>query len=119
METGLSRKVTFFIILLMIGPVMAGERNYNFEIITMFAPNTVILPKDQISASIIDVEFNPPIIKQILLDKSAQSISLAFPNADPADSVLPVRINTKRFIKRVPIDLVYIITVSDSTLETN
>jgi hypothetical protein len=76
-----------FWIVITCGSIYATN-SVDYEIITMFGENVVEMPFGASSASISDVKFKPDSIKQILLNYDAQTISKAFPDYNPADSLI-------------------------------
>lgn len=61
---------------------------FDHEVITMFEEGTVEMPLGSQTAAINDVIFDPSVLKTILLDHTAETISIAFPDYSPADSLI-------------------------------
>jgi len=88
--------------------------NYDYQIITMFAKDVVSLPTGQSSATIKATTFSNKNIKTALINLSAQTIEKAFPDYDPADSLLESPRFPGLFAKQPALDRIYKITLSNS-----
>jgi subtilisin family serine protease len=73
----------------------------------MFRPGVLDWPIGEKTIAVEDAKFTPPEIKDVLLAYTAQTISLAFPDADPADSIRYCKLDPKKVVYRIDIDLVY------------
>ena len=83
-----TNQVVIMLFIILVCGISRAAEPVDFEIITMFAEKVVEMPKGMISAPISDVNFDPPTIKETLLRHKAHTISIAFPDYDPADSLI-------------------------------
>lgn len=88
---------------------------YDQEILIMVKEGTVQMPLGQASAAVEDVTFTPPEIKQTLLDHTAKTISMVFPDFDPADTLFETRIGTT-IVRKLDLHLEYKIYLTDARL---
>ena len=79
----------------------------------MFQEGVVAMPGGAESVAVSEVNFEPEIIKDILLEHTAQVISVAFPNFDPQDTLVESPRFPGLFAKQSNLSLVYRITVAD------
>ena len=93
--------------------IVYGANPVDYEIITMFGEKVVVMPQGMISASISDVGFCPEAIKETLLNHHAHTISMAFPDYDPADSLIESPRFPGLFAKQPALDRIFRIVVDD------
>lgn len=87
--------------------IIMANPDYEHEVLTMFKRGTVTMPMGQVSAPVEQVLFDPPIIKNVLLNHKAQTISIAFPDYDPADSIIVSPRDPNLWFKQMELDLIY------------
>lgn len=88
---------------------------FDHEVITMFAEGTVQMPLGSQTAAINDAIFDPAVLKTILLDHSAETISVAFPDYSPADSLIESPRFPGLFARQARLDLIFRIELADAT----
>lgn len=93
---------------------LAGAAIYDNEIIVMFALGAVDWPPGETTMNIYNVDFTPPQLKDVFIAHGAQIISLAFPNADPADTIKYNSYDPTKFVRKIKTELVYKILLQDS-----
>src|SRR3990170_4425004 len=113
LEMGDTMKCRIFIVALCIIAAYSLTRGAEFdrEVITMFQEGAVEMPAGMESARISEVNFNPEVIKDILLEHTAEVISVAFPEFDPQDTLIESPRFPGLFAKQSNLSLVYRITV--------
>jgi subtilisin family serine protease len=102
-----------FIMLLLCSCAIAANSPYENEILTMFVRGAVELPSGQSISTVKDATFSNSFIKNDLIEYGATTISMAFPNFDPADSIRYSRIDSSIVVHRMEIDLVFKIFLTD------
>jgi len=86
---------------------------YENEIIIVAKEGTVEMPPESITAGIEDVIFNPPEIAETLIGYGAETVTIAFPEYDPADTIFTTRMGT--FITRkLDLHLIFKVFIGDS-----
>lgn len=93
-------------------PINAQEL-YDNEIIIIVKEGTVQMPLGATTAAVEDVTFNPPGIKQTLLTHSAETVTVAFPDYDPADTIFTTRMGNT-ITRKFDLHLVYKIYLTDA-----
>ncbi len=86
---------------------------YDHEVITMFAENVVEMPKGALSAQVSQVTFNPDSLKATLLCCSAEIITVAFPDFNPADTIIQSSRFPQLFARQARLDRIYRIYLAD------
>jgi subtilisin family serine protease len=86
---------------------------FDYEVITMFAEGTVQMPPGSQTATIDEVTFDPAILKTILIDHTAVTISMAFPDYNPADSLIESPRFPGLLAKQARLDHIYRIKLTD------
>jgi hypothetical protein len=112
MKTWLSSLTAIVILFISIAH---SQSVYDQEIITMFEEGSVKMPLGLQEAYIDDVIFVPSELKTTLLNHTAETISLVFPDHDPSDSLLESPRFPGVFVKQPRLDLIYRIRLQDAT----
>ena len=89
---------------------IAGATN---EVVTFFADGSIHFPTGQTTASVSDVGFVPPEIRDTLLYYSADVMTKVFPNHDPADSIVQSPIHPGLAAKRMVLHRVFRISLTN------
>lgn len=95
------------ILLSIVASINAAQNDFKQEIIVRFEEGAVQLPLGVQSAYIEDVSFSPVGLKNTLIEHTAETISMVFPDHDPADSLLESPRFPGLFAKQDRLDLVY------------
>ncbi len=108
-------KARFLIVLVTISlqlSIVYGQGQFEYEIITMFADNVVVMPKGVLTANINEVTFDPVEIKSTLLNYGGETISVGFPDFNPADTIIESSRFPGLFARQTAWDRVYRIYVT-------
>ncbi|UCE65258.1 MAG: S8 family peptidase, partial [Candidatus Zixiibacteriota bacterium] len=89
---------------------------FDYQVITMFQEGVVEMPGGAESAEVSEVNFEPEIIKDILLAHTAEVISVAFPDFDLADTLIESPRFPGLFAKQGRLDLIYRIQLKEEAL---
>ena len=92
-----------------------GDAGY-VQVITMLQEGVVEMPGGAETAAVSEVNFEPEIIKDILLDHTAEVISVAFPDFDLADTLIESPRFPGLFAKQGRLDLIYRIQLEEEAL---
>jgi hypothetical protein len=95
---------------------LARGDDVDYQIITMFKDGVVEMPGGAESADVAEVDFEPEIIKDILLEHTAEVISVAFPDFDLADTLIESPRFPGLFAKQARLDLIYRIQLKEEAL---
>jgi len=112
----MSRKILVITICLLTVYRFALGGGFDHEVITMFQEGVVHMPEGAESAAVSEVDFEPEIIRDILLEHTAEEISVAFPDFDPKDTLVESPRFPGLFARQARLDLVYKIQLSEETL---
>jgi hypothetical protein len=100
------------VIILALTTCLQAEPQYDHQIVVIVKEGTIQMPIGATTAPVQDVTFNPPGIKQTLLDHTAQAVTVAFPDYDPSDTLFVTTIGTT-IVRKFDLHLVYEIYLSD------
>lgn len=87
--------------------------SFDHETITMFAENVVEMPKGVLSAQVSQVTFNPDSLKVTLLSYGAETMTVAFPDFNPADTIIQSSRFPELFARQARLDRIYRIYLAD------
>ncbi len=102
----------FLIITLAMVSSPGAAPQYDHEIVVIVKDGTIQMPPGATTAAVEDVIFNRPAIKQTLLNHTAQSVTVAFPDYDPSDTLF-VTLMGNTIVRKFDLHLVYEIYLSD------
>ncbi len=83
------------------------------QIIVYFADSTVTFPDGLSETIVADVTFDPLEIKDTLLSYSASIMIKVYPDFNPADSIIQSPIHPELSVRRMPLDRIYFITLTE------
>lgn len=87
--------------------------SFDHEIITMFAENVVEMPQGASSAQVSQVIFNPDSLKITLLSYGCETITVAFPDFNPGDTLIQSSRFPELFARQARLDRIYRIYLAD------
>ena len=103
------------VIILAAGWADTFGQDYDNEISTMFIRGTVDFPEGKTTANIGEIGFKPSEIKDVIIQYSGETMTVAFPDYKREDSILVSPRDPSLKVKLMELDLVYGIYLSDST----
>jgi len=92
---------------LVIFSVSFADSNYDYEIIAMFAKGVIEMPTGSLTASVEDIAFSNGALKNVMLENSVITISVAFPDYNPKDSLIESPIFEGVFARRPDLDRIF------------